>query len=57
MRFSVTGSDNIKRTMAEVEKEHIKNVLAYTKNNKSQAAAILGIDRKTLREKIKRYSL
>jgi DNA-binding NtrC family response regulator len=57
MRFSVTGSDNIKRTMAEVEKEHIKNVLAFTKNNKSRAAAILGIDRKTLREKIKRYSL
>ncbi|RSK40325.1 sigma-54-dependent transcriptional regulator [Mangrovimonas spongiae] len=36
-----------------VEKQHILKVLAHTNNNKSEAARILQIDRKTLSQKIK----
>jgi len=41
------------RTLAEVEAEYIRNVLAGVDGNKTRAAEILGIDRKTLREKLK----
>jgi len=40
-------------SLKQLEKEYILKVLAYTGNNKSRAAAILQIDRKTLREKLK----
>ncbi|MBP7156291.1 MAG: sigma-54-dependent Fis family transcriptional regulator [Flavobacteriales bacterium] len=40
-------------TLAEVEKQHIQHVLERTGQNKTKAAEILGIDRKTLREKLK----
>ncbi|NLY40811.1 MAG: sigma-54-dependent Fis family transcriptional regulator [Desulfovibrionales bacterium] len=54
MRFSI-GRDRFgEKTLAEVEAEHIRYILARTGDNKSRAAEILGIDRKTLREKIKR---
>jgi DNA-binding NtrC family response regulator len=54
MRFSASRESCLDRTLAEVEVEHIRNVLAHVRGNKSQAARILGIDRKTLREKLKR---
>jgi len=41
------------RTLAEVETEYISNVLESVDGNKTRAAEILGIDRKTLRQKIK----
>jgi two-component system, NtrC family, response regulator HydG len=53
-RFSATRSQRLNRRLAEVEKDYITDVLAANKNNISQAAQILGIDRKTLREKLKR---
>lgn len=53
MRNSVIVGKGVDRSLAEVEREHIKNVLASVKGNKTRAAEILGIDRKTLREKIK----
>jgi len=43
--------------LAEVEAEHIRHVLAQSRDNKTQAAKILGIDRKTLRGKLKRLGL
>jgi two-component system response regulator HydG len=54
MRFTVAGDRGLDRTLAEVEREHIRNVLALVGGNKTQAARILGIDRKTLRQKVKR---
>jgi DNA-binding NtrC family response regulator len=53
MRFSAMREAGFNRTLAEIETEYIKNVLASVKNNKTKAAEILGIDRKTLREKLK----
>ncbi|UCE58609.1 MAG: sigma-54-dependent Fis family transcriptional regulator [Phycisphaerales bacterium] len=53
MRFSVAGEVGLDRTLAEVEAEHIRNVLASVGGNKVRAAEILGIDRKTLRAKLK----
>lgn len=41
------------RTLAAVEADYIRQVLDSTGNNKTKAAKILGIDRKTLREKLK----
>jgi DNA-binding NtrC family response regulator len=54
MRFSAARNQGLNRTLAEVEAEHIQNVLASVAGNKSRAAEILGIDRKTLRERLKR---
>ena len=42
------------KTLAAVEAEHILKILKSTDGNKTRAASILGIDRKTLREKLKR---
>jgi two-component system response regulator HydG len=53
MRFSPLREAGFNRTLAEVEIEYIRNVLASVGGNKTRAAEILGIDRKTLREKLK----
>jgi len=53
MRFSVLRGRGFDRTLAEVEAEYIRNVLTCVHGNKTRAAEILGIDRKTLREKMK----
>jgi DNA-binding NtrC family response regulator len=55
MRFSAGRKVGADRTLAEVEAEHIRSVLVSTGGNKTRAAMILGIDRKTLREKLKQY--
>ncbi|MCD4784468.1 MAG: sigma-54 dependent transcriptional regulator [Candidatus Eremiobacteraeota bacterium] len=57
MRFSVHRGMGVNRTLADIETEHIKNVLQSVDGNKTHAAEILGIDRKTLREKVKKYGL
>ncbi|MCF7911983.1 MAG: sigma-54 dependent transcriptional regulator [Candidatus Cloacimonetes bacterium] len=44
--------NSLQRTLAEMENDYIKKVLEQTGNNKSEAARILGIDRKTLRSKL-----
>ena len=53
-RFSALRKTGFTRTLAEVEAEYISNVLAEVDGNKTRAAEILGIDRKTLREKLKK---
>ncbi len=52
MRFSALREPDLTRTLAQVEAEYIRNVLASLDGNKTKAARILGIDRKTLREKL-----
>ena len=42
---------------AEAEKSHIIKTLRSTKGNKTKAAEILGISRKTLWEKVKAYKI
>ncbi len=56
MRFSAVRDSGLDRNLAEVEAEHIRRVLAHVGGNKTRAAQILGIDRKTLREKLKERS-
>ncbi len=46
--------DDSIRTLAEVEREHIMNVLKKADGNKSQAARLLGMSRQGLLEKLKR---
>jgi len=46
--------DNSSDTLADTEAEQIKRVLAATGGNKSRAAKILGIERKTLYRKLER---
>jgi DNA-binding NtrC family response regulator len=53
MRHNDLRGGALRRSLAEVEREHIRNVLASVDGNKTRAATILGIDRKTLREKLK----
>ncbi len=43
--------------MTEVEAPLLEAVLAHANGNQSRAAAMLGINRATLRKKLKRYNL
>ena len=54
MRFSINQEKGLNRSLTEVESEHITQVLANADGNKTRAAKILKIDRKTLREKLKK---
>lgn len=55
LRFSALRKPTFNRSLAEVEAEHIINVLDSVGGNKTKASRILGIDRKTLREKLQRF--
>ncbi len=52
MRFNLTQKSSKFKSLKEVEEEYISLVLAGVGGNKTKAAQILGIDRKTLRQKI-----
>jgi DNA-binding NtrC family response regulator len=54
MRFAGPREGGLNRSLAEVEAEHVRAVLESVGGNKTRAAEILGIDRKTLREKLRR---
>lgn len=57
---SLNGHDpaNLYRlVIGEVERPLLKNAMDYAGGNKSQAAKILGINRGTLRKKLKFYDL
>ena len=61
--LSLTESEGLARlagnslTLEEIEKLYIHEVLRSTNGNRSKAARILGINRKTLLEKRKKYNL
>ncbi len=60
--FGQTGATNGSiitplTSLAEVEKQHMKRVLAHTENNKSETAKILGIGLTTLYRKMQEYDL
>jgi len=54
MRFSALRERGLTRTLADVEAEYISNVLSSVDGNKTLAAQSLGINRKTLREKLRK---
>ncbi|MEQ8222705.1 MAG: sigma-54 dependent transcriptional regulator [Candidatus Eremiobacterota bacterium] len=54
MRFSALKVTDFSRPLEDVELEYISNVLSAVGGNKSHAAEILRIDRKTLRDKLKK---
>lgn len=43
--------------LGEIEEPLFKAVMEYTRGNQSQAAGILGLNRGTLRKKLKTYSI
>ena len=49
----VSGSTSLK----DMERDHILLTLQRCDGHKSETAKVLGIDRKTLREKLKRYNI
>jgi DNA-binding NtrC family response regulator len=53
LRSSRSGADS-GETLAVAEADQIRKVLAATSGNKSRAARILGIERKTLYRKLER---
>jgi transcriptional regulator with PAS, ATPase and Fis domain len=50
-------SPQVARTKDSAEKENIQRALMETKDNRTKAAELLGITRKTLFNKMKKYSL
>ncbi|TBR23926.1 response regulator [bacterium] len=57
VRAAVSGDDapSPSRSLAELEKAHILKVLAEQGGNRTQAARVLGVDVKTLYNKLKDY--
>ena len=51
------GAAERRLSLAQVEEQYIRDVLRLTGGNRSEAARILGINRKTLLEKRKRYGI
>ena len=54
---SQPGGENAAETLADAEADQIRKVMAAVANNKSRAARILGIERKTLYRKLERLGL
>ncbi len=57
LRRPESMAEGRKPSLEEMERAYIAEVLDYTRGKKTQAAKILGISRKTLLEKRKRYGL
>jgi len=59
VHFEETESDSITNngSLADIEKKEIIKVLKQFNGHRSKASRYLGINRKTLREKIKRYNI
>ncbi|RYJ37647.1 Type IV fimbriae expression regulatory protein PilR [Flavobacterium anhuiense] len=52
LKYHIPSSQDIFKSLKEYEKEQILKVLSFVNNNKTKAAQILQIDRKTLNQKI-----
>ena len=52
LKYQIDFPEEALVSLAEMEKKYIKKVLDTVGNNKTKAAEILGIDRKTLRNKM-----
>jgi len=50
-------NDLYQLVLSEVEAPLLEAVLAYTRNNQSKSAEMLGLNRGTLRKKLKQYNL
>ena len=57
VRESFSGAARNKMSLEDLERAYISEVLEHTRGKKTMAAKILGISRKTLLEKRKRYGL
>ena len=52
LKFNINFPEEELLPLKEMEKRYIQKVLNATDNNKTKAAEILGIDRKTIRQKL-----
>ena len=51
------AADVYDMVLAEVEAPLLKEVMTYTRNNQTKASIMLGLNRGTLRKKLKQYKL
>ena len=51
------SSDVYQMVLAEVEAPLLAEIMAYTRNNQTKASIMLGLNRGTLRKKLKQYNL
>ena len=51
------STDVYQMVLAEVEAPLLEEIMAYTRNNQTRASIMLGLNRGTLRKKLKQYKL
>lgn len=51
------GTEVYQMVLAEVEAPLLQEIMAYTRNNQTRASQMLGLNRGTLRKKLKQYGL
>ncbi|MFV0277730.1 MAG: DNA-binding transcriptional regulator Fis [Parahaliea sp.] len=50
-------TDVYQLVLAEIEAPLLREIMAYTRNNQTKASIMLGLNRGTLRKKLKQYNL
>ncbi|NQX89774.1 MAG: DNA-binding transcriptional regulator Fis [Halioglobus sp.] len=51
------ATDIYQMVLAEIEAPLLEEIMAYTRNNQTKASLMLGLNRGTLRKKLKQYNL
>jgi Fis family transcriptional regulator, factor for inversion stimulation protein len=51
------STDVYQMVLAEIEAPLLTEIMAYTRNNQTRASLMLGLNRGTLRKKLKQYNL
>ena len=51
------STDVYQMVLAEIEAPLLAEIMAYTRNNQTRASLMLGLNRGTLRKKLKQYNL